>query len=159
VRDWFDRGVEAYERCLGHAPRAFGAPSWLLSDAALAAIAGYEWEYLSVTRATEPFILAGTGLVEVPSDLPCLEEVGGAAGVPRILEALSGGGVHVLPVHAEAEGGIWREPFREILRGAAELGYRVAPMSEIAGICWKRELPERRFRLERLPGRAFPCAV
>ena len=159
VRDWFDRGVEAYEKCLGHPPRAFGAPSWLLSGAAVAAIAGYEWDYLSVTRAKAPFILAGTGILELPSDLPCLEEVGGAAGVPRILEALSGGGIHVLPVHAEAEGGLWREPFREILRGAADLGYRIAPMSEIAGLCWKRDLAEREFRLERLPGRAFPCAV
>jgi undecaprenyl phosphate-alpha-L-ara4FN deformylase len=159
VRDWFDRGLDAYGKCLGHAPRAFGAPSWLLSDAAVAAIAGYEWEYLSVTRAKEPFLLSGTGLVEVPSDLPALEEVGGAAGASSILEALSGGGVHVLPVHAEAEGGIWREPFREILRGAASMGYRVAPLSEIADRFWKRELADRPYRLERLPGRAFPCAV
>ncbi|HEY5995594.1 MAG TPA: polysaccharide deacetylase family protein, partial [Candidatus Deferrimicrobiaceae bacterium] len=159
VRDWFARAVESYGRCLGHPPRAFGAPSWLLSDVAVAAIAGYEWDYLSTTRAREPFVLSGTGLVEVPSDLPCLEEAGGAAGVPRIIDALAGGGIHVLPVHAEAEGGIWREPFREILRGAAEMGYRVAPMSEIAGIWRRRRLPERPFRLERLPGRAFPCAV
>jgi peptidoglycan/xylan/chitin deacetylase (PgdA/CDA1 family) len=159
IREWFDRGISAYEGCLGHPPRAFGAPAWLLSETAVAVAAGYEWEYLSCTRAAAPFILSGTGLVEVPSDLPCLEEVGGGRGRDRILEALSGGGVHVLPVHAEVEGGIWRESFAHLLRKVAELGYRIVPLSRIASIFWNRGLDERPFRLARLSGRAFPCAV
>jgi hypothetical protein len=99
------------------------------------------------------------GVPELPSDLPCLEEVGGAAGAKAILAALEGGGTHVLPVHAEAEGGIWRDAFLEILDGAAELGYRVLPLSEIAGRLRKGELPVRPYREALLPGRAFPCAV
>jgi undecaprenyl phosphate-alpha-L-ara4FN deformylase len=159
IRDWFARGVEAYEKCLGHPPKAFGAPSWHLTDDAVSAIAGRGWEYLSCTRAAAPFVLEGTGLVEVPSDLPCLEEVGGNRGAGRILAALDPGGVHVLAVHAEAEGGIWRDAFVALLRGAAERGYRVVPLSAVADRLRKEELPARRFRTALLPGRAVPCAV
>ncbi|HZL97461.1 MAG TPA: hypothetical protein VFB91_01980, partial [Terriglobales bacterium] len=104
-------------------------------------------------------VLEGTGLVEVPSDLPCLEEVGGRNGVPRILSALDAGGVHVLPVHAEAEGGIWRDAFAEILRGASDRGYEVLPLSRIAADCRCEVLPGRPFRAALLPGRAVPCSV
>jgi len=159
IRDWFDRGLEAYERCLGHRPRAFGAPAWLLTDDAVSAIGGGEWEYLSCTRAAAPFILEGTGLVEVPSDLPCLEEVGGSGGTGPILSALDAGGVHVLAVHAEAEGGIWRDAFMKLLHGASERGYRIVPLSAVSDRARKGELPVRPFRTALLPGRAVPCAV
>jgi len=159
IRDWFACGLEAYTKCLEHPPKAFGAPAWLLTDAAVAAIAGHEWEYLSCTRAAAPFVLEGTGLVEVPSDLPCLEEVGGRNGVSRILSALDAGGVHVLPVHAEAEGGIWRDAFAEILRGASDRGYAIHPLSRIAADCRCEVLPARPFRTALLPGRAVPCSV
>jgi peptidoglycan/xylan/chitin deacetylase (PgdA/CDA1 family) len=159
IRDWLEQGLSAYEACLGHPPRAFGAPAWLLTEPAVAVLGGYPWEYLSCTRAPSPFLLEGSGKTELPSDLPCLEEVGGPKGATSILSALSAGGVHVLPVHAEAEGGIWNGVFADILRGARDLGYRVAPLSEIAAIFRKRDLPERAFRTALLRGRAFPCAV
>ncbi len=159
IHEWLSRGTAAYAACLGHGPRAFGAPAWLLTEAAVAEIAKHQWEYLSCTRAAAPFVLAGTGLPEIPSDLPCLEETGGRRGVGRILEALAQAGAHVLPVHAEVEGGILRDAFVEILRGAAERGYRVAPLSEIAAGARGRALPTRAFATALLPGRAFPCAV
>jgi peptidoglycan/xylan/chitin deacetylase (PgdA/CDA1 family) len=159
IREWLDQGLSAYDGCLGHPPRAFGAPAWLLTEPAVAVLADSPWEYLSCTRAPSPFLLKGTGKVELPSDLPCLEEVGGPKGAGKILSALSAGGIHVLPVHAEVEGGIWNGAFADILRGARELGYRVAPLSEVVAIFKKRNLPERGFRPALLPGRAFPCAV
>lgn len=159
IREWLDRGLSAYEGCLRHPPRAFGAPAWLLTETAVTAIAGHPWTYLSCTRAPSPFLLKGAGSVEVPSDLPCLEEVGGSSGAGKIVSALSPGGIHVLPVHAEVEGGIWRDAFAGVLRGAKELGYRFVPLSEIAARLKGRPLAERTFRTARLPGRAFPCAV
>jgi len=159
VREWLERGVASYEECLGHRPRAFGAPAWLLTDAAVEALRAYPWEYLSCTRAAAPFLLGGTGLLEVPSDLPCLEEVGGRSGAPRILAALDAGGTHVLPVHAEAEGGIWRDAFVEILRGALERRYEIRPLSEVVVIARDSAPTERPFRMALLPGRAAACAV
>ncbi|MFA6147684.1 MAG: polysaccharide deacetylase family protein [bacterium] len=159
IREWFLRGCAAYEGALGHRPRAFGAPAWLLTDEAVEVLREFPFEYLSCTRAAAPFVLEGTGLVEFPSDLPCLEEVGGGSGVPRILSALDAGGVHVLPVHAEAEGGIWRDAFVEILRGASDRGYEIRPLSRLVAECRREGLPGRPFRTVLLPGRAVPCSV
>jgi len=159
IREWFTRGFAEYERSVGHPPRAFGAPAWFLTEAAVAVLREFPLEYLSCTRAAAPFVLEGTGLVEIPSDLPCLEEAGGRNGVPRILAALDAGGVHVLPVHAEAEGGIWRDAFVEILHGASDRGYEIQPLSRIAAIFRGRALPTRPFRNALLHGRAVPCAV
>jgi hypothetical protein len=154
-----DRALDAYGTALGHGPRAFGAPAWTLSPAAVSVLSGHPWSYLSTTRARAPFVLEGAGAVELPSDLPCLEEVGGAKGVPAVLAALEGGGMHVLPVHAEGEGGIWRGAFAEILDGADALGYRVLHLSALASLLRRESLPVRPYREELLPGRAFPCAV
>jgi undecaprenyl phosphate-alpha-L-ara4FN deformylase len=111
VRDWLDRGLAAYQECLGHPPRSFGSPGWVLTETALAVLSGYRWSYLSCTRAPAPFVHAGTGLIEIPSDLPCLEEAGGEKGRGRIMERIAAGGTHVLPVHAEAEGTVWQGAF------------------------------------------------
>lgn len=159
IREWLERGIAAYEACLRHSPSSFGAPGWVLTEEAVSELGRIPFAYLSCTRAGAPFLHAGTGLPEIPSDLPCLEEAGGERGVERILASLRPAGIHVLPVHAEVEGGILRESFGRILRGALEMGYSVAPLSSIAAIVRERPLPERRFRTALLAGRAFPCAV
>ena len=156
---WLDNGISAYESCLGHSPRAFGAPGWMLTGTAVEEIARRKWEYLSCTRAPAPFLLGGTGLAEIPSDLPCMEEVGGRKGVEVVVDVLSGGGTHVYPVHAEVEGGILQDAFIAIIRGALEQGYRIVPLSEIVRGLDIAELPERSFRTSLLQGRAFPCAI
>ena len=156
---WLDKGISAYESCLGHSPRAFGAPAWMLTGTAVEEIARRKWEYLSCTRAPAPFLLEGTGLAEIPSDLPCLEEVGGRKGAEIVVDVLSRGGAHVYPVHAEVEGGILQDAFVAILRGALGQGYRIVPLSEIARELDIAELPKRTFRTSLLRGRAVPCAI
>lgn len=156
---WLDNGISAYESCLGHSPRAFGAPGWVLTGTAVEEIARRKWEYLSCTRAPAPFLLGGTGLAEIPSDLPCMEEVGGRKGVGVVADVLSAGGTHVYPVHAEVEGGILQDAFIAIIRGALEQGYRIVPLSEIVRELDIAELPRRTFRTSLLRGRAFPCAT
>ena len=156
---WLDNGISAYESCLGHSPRAFGAPGWMLTGTAVEEIARRKWEYLSCTRAPAPFLLGGTGLAEIPSDLPCMEEVGGRKGVGVIVDVLSVSGTHVYPVHAEVEGGILQDAFIAIIRGALEQGYRIVPLSEIVRELDIAELPQRTFRTSLLRGRAFPCAT
>jgi undecaprenyl phosphate-alpha-L-ara4FN deformylase len=159
IQGWLDQAIAAYKAALGHSPRAFGAPGWVLTEEAIRVLNKYQWAYISSTRAAVPFIFSGTKLLEIPSDLPCLEEAGGAKGVGRILEELSKGGIHVLPVHAEAEGGIWGKAFAELLRGAMELGYRIVPLSDVAGKFSSRNCSTRPLKTAALPGRAFPCAV
>lgn len=159
IEDWFRKGLDAYREVTGKVPSAFGAPAWLIDDRVIDVVRGYSFDYLSCTRAKEPFIHESAGLLEIPSDLPCFEETGIEKGVSVILAGLEQGGIHVLPVHAEAEGGPWTSCFVDLITGARQLGYRVVPLREIRDHLRGAAVPTRKFRLELLPGRAAPCAV
>jgi undecaprenyl phosphate-alpha-L-ara4FN deformylase len=159
IRDWFRRGIDGFEKLTGERPTSFGAPAWLIDDRVLSVVSGLRLDYLSCTRAREPFVHEGTDLIEIPSDLPCFEETGIEAGEKIILAGLAGGGIHVLPVHAEMEGGIGAETFIRLLRAVKESDYTVLPLGAIVPFVRRKELVSRRFRMELLPGRAVPCAV
>lgn len=159
IREWFNRGIDGFEALTGRRPTAFGAPAWLIDDRVLDVIRERHFDYLSCTRAKRPFIHQGTGLVEIPSDLPCFEEVGIEEGERRILAELTSGGIHVLPVHAEMEGGIGAEPFVRILQAAAGSRYEILPLHEILPLLTLKDLTTRKYRMELLPGRAVPCAT
>ena len=159
IYGWLRKGVEAYESCLGHPPTAFGSPGWVLTNSAVSAISSLPWTYVSCTRAPAPFLLSPSRLMEIPSDLPCLEEIGGRKGVANLLVSLSRGGIHVLPVHAEVEGGALMDAFVNIIQGAKKEGFQIVPLGRVAEIHRASALPERPFRMAQLPGRAFPCAV
>jgi len=119
----------------------------------------YPFRYLSCTRAPQPFIHDIAYLPEIPSDLPCLEEIGIEHGVGEILKRLREEETHVLPVHAEAEGGVWSGYFIELLQGALSLHVSFLTLSEIRGRLDEETLPVRRFQMRLLPGRSAPCAV
>ena len=159
IRDWFERGIAGFERLTGNRPSSFGAPAWLVDDRVLGILRGYNFAYLSCTRALSPFIHQGTDLVEIPSDLPCFEEIGFTAGDDLLLEALGSGGIHVLPVHAEVEGGLMADRFVRLLHVVKKMDYQVLPLGEIPPLLDRKSLPVRRFNLRLLPGRSVACAV
>jgi peptidoglycan/xylan/chitin deacetylase (PgdA/CDA1 family) len=159
IRDWFNRGIDGFEKLTGKRPASFGAPAWMIDDRVLSVIRCHRFEYLSCTRAKFPFIHEGVDLIEIPSDLPCFEETGIEAGERRILSELQAGGIHVLPVHAEVEGGLMSENFVQLIRAVKKMGYRFLPLCEIALLLDREILVTRRFRLQLLPGRSVPCAV
>jgi peptidoglycan/xylan/chitin deacetylase (PgdA/CDA1 family) len=159
IRNWFQRGITGLESILGEKPTSFGAPAWLIDDRVLAIAGGLGFEYLSCTRAVSPFIHEGIKLLEIPSDIPCFEEVGMEGGAQKILAALAGGGMHVLPVHAEVEGGIMADAFIGLLPAIKKMDYRFVRLRDMIPLIDKSRLPVRRFRLELLPGRSVPCAV
>ncbi|MCD6485861.1 MAG: polysaccharide deacetylase family protein [Syntrophobacterales bacterium] len=159
IEEWFQKGIGAYTKLAGKQPSSFGAPGWLIDDRALEIAGRYGFTYLSCTRAQEPFIHETSGLMEIPSDLPCLEEMGVDTFVPTILNILKDGGTHVLPVHAEAEGGIWNEHFTQLLTEILDTDYSIVPLSTIKNTLRPELLPVRRHRLELLPGRSAVCAV
>ncbi|MCK9363362.1 MAG: polysaccharide deacetylase family protein [Syntrophales bacterium] len=159
IREWFKRGIAGFERLVGEKPQSFGAPAWLIDDRVLSIVGGLGFEYLSCTRARAPFIHEGINLVEIPSDIPCFEEVGMAEGTQKILSALAEGGMHVLPVHAEVEGGIMADNFIALIEAIKKMDYRFVRLGEMISLLDRAELPRRRFRLELLPGRSVACAV
>jgi hypothetical protein len=159
IEDWFEKGIKAYQRLVKKEPSSFGAPAWLIDDRVLKIVGKYPFRYLSCTRAKEPFIHEISGLMEIPSDLPCFEEIGVSQGVLKILQILKEGGVHVLPVHAEVEGGMWDKYFIELCEGIRSMDFQILPLSKIRALLDTEALPVRKYHMELLPGRPAPCAV
>ncbi|MGD0021702.1 MAG: polysaccharide deacetylase family protein [Smithellaceae bacterium] len=159
IREWFAKGMSGFEKLTGKKPTAFGAPSWVIDDRVLAIIKEYKFEYLSCTRARTPFVHEIAEVLEIPSDLPCFEEIDAQQGVAVIIDLLHDGQTHVLPVHAEVEGGIFQNKFRKLLEKAINRGIEVVPLKEIGEKLDIKTLPIRKYKMELLPGRHSPCAV
>jgi hypothetical protein len=159
IRKWFKKGIAGFEKLAGFKPTAFGAPSWLINYRALEIIHDYKFEYVSCTRAQAPFIHEIANVLEIPSDLPCFEELDKQTGVAVIAGLIKDGGIHVLPVHAEVEGGIFNDQFKELLRNALALGNSIVLLKEIKNKLVLQNIPVRKYQMELLSGRHSPCAV
>ena len=159
IREWFGKGFAGFEKLTGNKPTAFGAPSWLIDDRVLTIIKEDKFEYLSCTRAKAPFIHEIAETLEIPSDLPCFEEIDAQKGISIIADLIKDGGTHVLPVHAEVEGGIFQNQFRELLKKALSMKIEIVPLKAIKDKLDIKTLPRRKYKMELLPGRHSPCAV
>jgi peptidoglycan/xylan/chitin deacetylase (PgdA/CDA1 family) len=159
IEQWFDAGISGFEKLTGRKPSAFGAPSWLIDDRVLQIIQKYHFEYLSCTRAKAPFIHDHPVILEIPSDLPCFEELDPRKDVAILSNMISDGGNHVLPVHAEVEGGIFEEKFRELLKNALAGGIKITGLESMKAGLDAGHLTRRKHRMELLPGRHSRCAV
>jgi undecaprenyl phosphate-alpha-L-ara4FN deformylase len=159
IRRELEQGITGFERLTGGKPAAFGAPSWLIDDRVLELVKEYDFDYLSCTRARTPFIHTVADIPEIPSDLPCFEELDPVKAVSIISGLLESEGIHVLPVHAEVEGGIFNAEFKELLRHILAAHITVVPLKEIRNKLVLKDMPRRKYRMELLPGRHSPCAV
>ncbi|MCD6571363.1 MAG: polysaccharide deacetylase family protein [Deltaproteobacteria bacterium] len=156
---WLDRLVNAYMETLCERPQGFGAPGWRMDKRALEIINRFGFKYLSCTRASMPFIFRENGMIEIPSNLPCIEEVG-TKGVIRVLEDNADSpGPQVLPVHAEVEGGLYENDFKQILDKAMSLGYNIERIDNIVKDIDRKGLHMRGLQQGFIPGRAFKCSV
>jgi undecaprenyl phosphate-alpha-L-ara4FN deformylase len=159
IREWFVKGISGFEKVTGKKPTAFGAPSWLIDDRVLTIIKEFKFEYLSCTRANAPFIHEIVNVSEIPSDLPCFEEINAQKGVSIIADLLKDDKTHVLPVHAEVEGGIFQNQFRELLEKVLSINIEIVTLRKIKDKLDIKTLPARKYKMELLPGRHSPCAV
>ncbi len=159
IEAWFAKMVGAYFQITGTLPKAFGAPSWMMDKRSLEVVATYNLSYLSCTRAPAPFVFAENSMIEVPSNMPCIEEVGTEGVMAAIKDRAESHIPQVLPVHAEVEGMVYQEKFKEMLTLAVSLGYRICTVEDIALGLEKEKLPVRPLTMGLIPGRAFKCAV
>jgi undecaprenyl phosphate-alpha-L-ara4FN deformylase len=159
IESWFAKMVGAYFQITGSMPKAFGAPSWMMDKRSLEVVATYNLSYLSCTRAPAPFVFAENSMIEVPSNMPCIEEVGTDGVMAAIKDRSERPAPQVLPVHAEVEGMVYQGQFKEMLKLAVSLGYRICLLHEIASGLEKDQLPVRPLTMGLIPGRAFKCAV
>jgi hypothetical protein len=159
IQEWFAKGMSGFEKLTGNKPTAFGAPSWTIDDRVLSIIRQYKFDYLSCTRAKAPFIHEANNVLEIPSDLPCFEEIDVKKGISIIADLFKTGETHVLPVHAEVEGGIFQNQFRELLEKAMSMNIEIVPLKTIKDKLDIQTLPVRKYKMELLPGRHLSCAV
>jgi peptidoglycan/xylan/chitin deacetylase (PgdA/CDA1 family) len=159
IKKWLEAMVNAYREILGAEPEAFGAPGWCIDTRVLGMLKGYGLKYLSCTRAQAPFVFEENGMIELPSNLPCIEEQG-ATGVLEALEKAAGSSIpRVLPVHTEVEGGRCTADFDRILDRALSLGFSFVRVSDIALQVDRPALPVRPLKIGWIKNRAFRCAV
>lgn len=159
IESWFEAGISGFEKLTGQKPTAFGAPSWLIDERVLKIIQKYHFEYLSCTRSKVPFIHEGLNIPEIPSDLPCFEELDSRKDVSIIGSLINNGGNHVLPVHAEVEGGIYEDKFREVLRNALTTGINIVGLGDMKSDLDVNLILKRKHKIVLLSGRHSPCAV
>jgi len=159
IHEWFKKMVDAFIRTTAKAPEAFGAPGWMMNEASLKEATAWGFKYLSCTRAESPFICQENGIMEIPSNLPCIEEVGTAGVIASLEKGMESKAPLVLPVHTEIEGGAFNNDFEKILLKALALGYSIKRLDEIAAGIDRKTLEVRSLKMGLLPGRAFKCCI
>lgn len=169
IRAHVERAVEAFRHLTGRDPWGVRAPAWMTTPESLAIQDSYPFRYASDLRASPACrLVTPLGLTRVPQ-FPgtgaCLEELlpRGLAGDAALGAALAQevlGGIDVLrcaTLHAEVEGGIFAGVLDHLLPRLREAG-DVRPMHEaVHGL--EAQLPQRRWALRRLPGRAIPTTT
>ncbi|MCL2888444.1 MAG: polysaccharide deacetylase family protein [Elusimicrobia bacterium] len=151
------KAFDAFETALGVKPRAFAAPGWQLTPAALAALDSFNFDYVSNTRGRSPFVPKGFKTLEIPSTLPTMDEIYGADGiddtniVSRYISLLKPG-LNVHTVHAEMEGGGKIKQFDDLIAQTLDKGYQILPPREVAINI--KNAPEGGIVQGFLPGRA-----
>jgi peptidoglycan/xylan/chitin deacetylase (PgdA/CDA1 family) len=155
-----------FENVLGAPATSFAAPGWQASQPSRAALAAAGLLYASDTRGTQPFFPRFGGwvspLLEIPTTLPTLDELLGFNGCTAedfyslILSRLESGNPQVLTIHAELEGGHFREAFARFLELGLARGLTFFRLAEWAQEMLKQpqDIPIAPVYQGRLPGRA-----
>ena len=117
VMDELSRATRLFADVLGRRPEGFAAPGWQCTGNSLRVVDALGFRYRSDTRGRHPYRPSADGYLssipEIPTTLPTLDEVIGAAG--RTPEELASAyqawidpkGLNVHTIHTEVEGGAY----------------------------------------------------
>lgn len=169
IRAHYDRACTAFRQLTGHDPQGIRAPAWMTTPASLHLQDGYSFTYASDLRGSPACRLRTplglTRLPQFPGTGACLEELlpRGISGDQALGEALADevlAGTDVVrcaTLHAEVEGGIFAGVLPHLLPRLRAVGAVVPLVEAVRGHA--EALPERRWALRRLAGRAFPTST
>jgi undecaprenyl phosphate-alpha-L-ara4FN deformylase len=156
------RGVDLLTEITGHPPTCSAAPAWRCTDRVLLEKSRFPFAFNSDCRGDSLFqpVVDGHALAQpqVPTTLPTYDEVLGRAGIDDgnynefLLGRLRPGQLNTLTIHAEAEGVLCRDLFRDFLRKTASRGVRLVPLGELVRSC-AGPLPRCRIVAGTIPGR------
>ena len=154
------RAQKVFVEILGYPAISFAAPGWQCTAAALDALVGEHFYYISNTRGHAPYFPRiperAWPILEIPTTLPTMDELLGldgrrAADFNReILAALETDGTQVLTIHAEVEGRVCLKEFTDLLGQVHARGVRFIRLLDYAQELWQQ--PELIARASFLPG-------
>ncbi len=165
VRAELAEAFEAFRAIARRPARAFAAPGWRTSAAALRALDEMKLDYRSDTRGRAPYRCAIGGEIfatpEIPTTLPTLDEVMGRPGLAArdavvrfYLERFRDGELNVHTIHAETEGMGELDTFVAIVRGLKARGARFVQLRDAAAAIDAAALPACEVVRATLDGRA-----
>lgn len=166
VRQEVDQAQQAFAAHLGYRARAFAAPGWQASPVSREVLKEAGMLYASDTRGSCPYFPRFgdrvTPLLEIPTTLPTLDELLGFEGCTPddfndlILSRLDNGTPQVLTIHAELEGGAFREAFGRLLDRTLKQGVTFFRLEDWAKelLAQPRAIPAAPVYQGRVPGRA-----
>jgi len=155
----------------GRTPHAHGAAGWQMNRYVPALEAELGFRYASDTRGTGPFVpvfdSTAAAVPQLPTTLPTFDELigrsdlGGADPVDHLLSLTeaSPGRDHVFTLHAELEGGAYRESFERLLRTWKARGARLTDLATCAGQLDFAALPRCNILAGSVAGRSGTLAV
>jgi peptidoglycan/xylan/chitin deacetylase (PgdA/CDA1 family) len=178
----FERGMQAFERVFGFAPRSHAAAGWQINSHGLELEREYGLQFASDTRGQTPFwpLLAGGGssCLQLPTTLPTFDELLGQGGIDEsnIAEAVfqhslaqtgddrgqglpSGGHPQVFTLHAELEGMRLLGAFDALLQKWREAGAQISGMGALHARLAAQSLPRQAVVMGEVPGRSGLLAL
>lgn len=166
IRSQITKARQAFEDILGHPAKAFGAPSWRITEKVLAVEAEMGFLYASDLREGSPCFLKfdqkALSPLQIPTTGPCLEELIAVgikekqAWLTHLLQAAEHSETPVIALHAEVEGGPFKDVLSLLLSELKARSYTIVPLEEMATVLLERKetLPVRRLRRTTLKGRS-----
>jgi undecaprenyl phosphate-alpha-L-ara4FN deformylase len=167
IKDHLQKGYEALAGVLGVPVSCSAAPAWKCDEAVLLEKEKYPFAYNSDCRGSSvfrPMVAGRAGLQpQVPATLPTYDEVIGKNGVTAatyndfMLGQLKPDALNVLTVHAEVEGRVCLEMFRDFIRRAKAAGSSFVALGSL--LPPPQTIPVCRMEQGTLPGREGWVAV
>ncbi len=162
VREQLRLGVESLTEILGSPPAASASPGWRADESTLVAKQEFPFRYNSDCRGTSIFRPLVNGAAsnqpQIPTTLPTYDELIGRDGTTaetyndRLVSKLRAEALNVLCIHAEAEGLLCFDLFRDFCDRIDALGASFAPLSNLLPIDLST-LPAAPMTLAGQPGR------
>jgi undecaprenyl phosphate-alpha-L-ara4FN deformylase len=161
-----ERGHQRLSKLIGRHPGCAAAPGWRMTESALELRERFPYRYGSDCRGTEIFmpVVGNRALTQpqIPSTLPTYDErVGSQCSPADYYQALLGmiqpNRLNVLTVHAEVEGIIARDLFKNFLHQASQLDMQCVALGVLLDNT--QEIKHGRITNQPVPGREGWLAV
>jgi len=161
---------DEFAEVFGRMPQVHGAAGWQMNAYVPALEQQLGFRYASDTRGRAPFLprlAAGTGIPQLPTTLPTLDELigrpdlDGEDPIAHLLRLTGGSRAtdQVFTLHAELEGGVYLADFERLLREWLARGFELTDLAGYVTRLHLKTLPAAAIDTGEVPGRSGTLAV